>query len=451
VWSGLACLSALFVLSGCSPESDSDSRLNVILVVLDAARADHFGVYGYDRETTPAVDAFATEATRYETVISEAPYTFLAMSSLMSGGSPAVTGLVGRSGGIVPEALSLIAETAQKEGFATLGYSENPYVTRYFGLHQGFDVFEEAFPVSAHLERRELGVNFDHAGRLSRMLARASTESDGPFFLYLHVLRPHNPYAPPAPFAGRFGSDPADQRLGRTRALMALDERGGPFEPARLERIVALYDENLAFADALFGGLLEDLDLAGLRDETIVVLTSDHGEAFGEHGRLLHSTQLYDPMLRVPLLIRIPGHAAGVETTPIQLADLGRGLRAYFRSEAGSVAGLAELGRWRSGDEPLFSWTNAKTHLVSARTERRKLVIDAKTSTVVAYHDLLDDPGEKEPLPLDLEARALRPLLLAKIREWVGASLRIDPVVEIEEDKRRQLEALGYLESEEAD
>jgi hypothetical protein len=156
-------------------------------------------------------------------------------------------------------------------------------------------------------------------------------------------------------------------------------------------------------------------------------------------------------MLRVPLLVHVPGHAPGIETRPIQLADLGRGLRAYFRSESGSRTGLTQLGRSNRANEPLFSWTNAKTHLVSARTEARKLVIDARTSAVIAYHDLVEDPGEEAPIPLDEEGRALEPLLLARIREWAGAPLRIEPVVEIEEEKRRQLEALGYLEPAEAE
>ncbi len=370
------------------------------------------------------------------------------MSSLLLAASPVVTGLGSRAGGIVPPAMHLIAETAREQGVATLAYSENPYVTHYFGLDQGFDVFEEAFPVSAYEQGRELGEAFDSAARLASILDRASRQPHRPFFLYAHLLRPHNPYAPPPSFAGRFNSDPARRSEGATRSLVEMDERGGPFDPLRIERIIALYDENLAYADALFGGVLADLEVRGLSNRTIVIVTSDHGEAFGEHGRLLHGTQVYDPMLRVPLVIRVPGARAGVERQPVQLADLGRGLRAVFLDEPNAVAGLTRLGRDRSDRQPLYSWTNAKAHLAAARTPRRKIIIEAITRRVEAYHDLVADPDEKHPIRLDAEGEALRSGLRAGIAEWMGLSPSIEPTSEIDSERRRQLEALGYLEPE---
>jgi arylsulfatase len=424
--------------------------MSVLLVLLDAARADHFGAYGYERATTPAIDAFAADALRYETVIAEAPFTFLATASLFTAGSPAVTGLVGRSGGRIPASLSLITEAARESGFATVGYSENPYITEYFGFHRGFDVFEEAFPVSLHLKRGQLADDFDSGARLDAILDQAVSDPSRPFFLYAHLLRPHAPYAPPAPFAGRFGSKREQRALGESRALEALDARGPPFDPMTLEALVALYDENLAYSDALFARLLSGLEARGRLDRTIVILTSDHGEAFGEQGRLLHSTQLHDPMLRIPLVVRVPGARSGVESRPVQLADLGRALETYF---ADPVEGSAfrRLGHDRVEDAPLYSWTNAKTHLVAARTPTRKLVIDAATRRIVAYYDLMADRNEQRSIPLDPAGRALAPLLQAKIDQWVGLPVRIETDPELDPEKRRQLEALGYLEPEEKD
>ena len=437
---------AIVLLSCTAFDSNPPARYNVVLVVMDAARADHFGSYGYARNTTPHADTLAARASRYETVISEAPFTFLATSSLFTASSPAVTGLVGHAGGIVPDNLELISETARDKGFATLAYSENPYVTHDFGLAQGFEVFEEAFPAIDYRRRREIDPDLDSAARLAAIVERAAADPNRPFFLYAHLLRPHNPYAPPAPYAGRFGSSPTDLPEGETRSLVALDKEGGPYDEVRLEKIVRLYDENLAYADGLFGGLIADLEARGLREQTVVILTSDHGEAFGEHGRLLHNSLLYDSMLRIPLIVDVPGGQPRVVDRPLQLADLGSALRAYFRNDDGSASALTRLAADRDPEAPLYSWTNANPHLVAARTERRKLIIDAVTFGVVAYHDLTTDPGELWPIALDREGRAMVPGLVAKIGEWVGISLKVEAGPELDPTRRSQLEALGYLE-----
>lgn len=446
-------IACLFVLVGSAPTfanaqsvEDTISRPNVVVVVLDAARADHFGAYGYRRDTTPAIDAFAESATRYEVVVSEAPYTFLATSSLFAGASPAMTGLGARTGGRVPESMGLIAETARESGYQTFAYSENPYVTRYFGLAQGFDVFDETYPHSDLMQGKELSADVDSAARMNSIVDRAVAAKGVPFFIYAHLLRPHNPYAPPAPFAGRFGSDPAHRGDGATKTIVEFDRGGAPFDQARLDRLISLYDENLAFADSLFAELLASIEAAGVLDETVIVLTSDHGEAFGEQGKLLHSTQLFGPMLRVPLIARVPGHSASVTNRLVQLGDLGSGLRNGFMS--GDFGGLTKLGEHRPAGEPAYSWTNAKNHLISARTETRRLVIDMKSTEVIAYHAIsaasVGSVGERA-IALDEEGLALREKLLRRLAEWTGAVPAASARDELEPEKRRQLESLGYL------
>jgi len=416
---------------------------NVVVVVLDAARADHFGLYGYERDTTPTIDDFAKGATRYDVVLSEAPYTFLSTSSLFAGASPAETGLGARTGGRVPESMELIAETARDAGYRTFGYSENPYVTRYFGMAQGFDVFGEVYPTSNLRTGRELPENIDSAARMKSMIEAATGATDEPFFFYTHLLRPHNPYAPPAPYAGRFGSEPGHRTEGTTQALVALDRAKRPLDTAQIDRVIALYDENLAFADSLFAGLLSNLEEAGVLENTVIVLTADHGEGFGEHGRLLHSTQLFDPMLRVPLVVRIPDGVGGVQSTPIQLADLGAALRSGF--ETGEFAGMETLGRERPPRAPLYSWTNAQTHHMAARTPTRRLVLDMVSQDVVAYH-ALTQAGDTE-IAMDAEGEAMRVDLLARLADWTGALPDVAAPPELDPVKRRQLESLGYLQN----
>ena len=433
--------------AGDSAESGVSSSPNVVLVVLDAARADHFGAYGYTRPTTPHADAFAATAVRYARVMSEASYTFLSTSSLFAGASPAATGLGARTGGRVPGAVELLAEIAREHGYATVAYSENPYVTGYFGLDQGFDVFREAWPTDALASGQEIAPDLDTEAEIESALREAAGDASRPFLLYLHLLRPHNPYAPPLPFAGRFGSTEADRPRGSTSSLMAMDAQGPGFEPGAIAKIRTLYDENLAYADALFGALIDALEARGLRDDTIVVLTSDHGEAFGEHGRLLHATQLYDAMLHVPLLVHVPGEDADVVTTPIQLADLGRGLRRVV--EGGPAVALTRLGEERDPERPLYSWTNGKTGQIAAWTPERRVILDMRSRETIAYYDLEVDPDSRSRVALDAAGEALAAAANRQVDAWTGraptgsaatAAEPLDPL------KRAQLEALGYLD-----
>ncbi len=414
----------------------TEAPMNLVVIVLDAARADHFGSYGYARNTTPNADAFAADATRYAHVRAEAPYTFLSTSTLFMGASPDITGLGARTGGRVPESMELLSEQARDAGFRTFGYSENPYVTRYFGLAQGFDVFEEAYPTEALEAGRELSPDIDSAGRLAAMIDRAS-QGEAPFLFYAHLLRPHNPYLPPPPHAGLFGSGASDRGLGSTSSLVTLNRRGPPYTADVIERIVALYDENLSFGDALFGGVLDALAAVGIADRTVVVLTADHGEGFAETGALLHSTRLDDAMLRVPLVVRVPGESPGVESIPIQLEDLGRGLRRFVAGD--SPATLTRLGAGRDSGRPLVSWTNARTGWIAAWTPERRVVIDARTQKFIRVEDAMG-----AEYPPDDEARALRRLLVSRVADWVGTTpASAEPPLDA--TRLKQLEALGYI------
>lgn len=400
------------------PDASAGAGPSIVVVVLDAARADHFGSYGYARSTTPRADAFAGSATRYATVLAEASYTFLSTSALFTGQSPAESGLGARNGGRVPARFRLLAEEARAAGYSTWGYSENPYVTDYFGLTQGFDVFIEALPTSEIDVAHSFDPPTDAGERLSALTREIARADDRPFLLYVHLLRPHNPYRPPAPFRGRFGSGEGPAIGGETPAILALDRAGPPYPEASLETLVDLYDENLAYADFLFGELLDALERHDLDRNAIVVLTSDHGEAFGEHGRLLHSTQLYDEMLRVPLLVRVPGGAAGVVNRPVQLADLGQGLRSVVRG--GSSSALTRLSRGTDPGEPLFSFTNAATGKLAAWTPEHRLLLDMRSQEAVAYYDLAADPANEHPIPLDAEGRRLLAAAREATRAWTG-------------------------------
>ncbi len=420
-----------FAPTACSPGPSGPP--NVLVVVLDAARADHFGTYGYERDTTPHIDAFARDAVRYETAIAESAYTFASTAALMTGLPPAETGLLSPQR-LGPD-LRLLAEVAEAAGRLAVGYSENPYITRYFGFEQGFTLLDEAVAVGRKSQRPV----DSHAG-IARLFTRLDYERDRPFFAYVHLLRPHNPYAPPEGFAGRFGSR-ADRRVdGSTATLLALDEGKREPQPGQMENIIALYDENLAYGDALFGEILAGLRERGRLANTVVVLTSDHGEAFLEHGRMLHTHTTYDEMIRIPLIVRIPGGEGGSVDAPVQLADLGTALARVLGNEPGSAEALGALGR----EGATVSFTLPGTGHAAARTRERKLIARTETLEPMGYYDLLRDAGERSPLELDAAATPL----LQSLQRGLPPEARADVVSPTDDDEalRERLEALGYID-----
>ncbi len=435
----------LLVATGCRDSNIQrntveTSARNLLVFVLDAARADHFGAYGYARETTPRIDRFAGESTLFRQVRAEASYTFLSTSALFAGASPAETGLGARSGGIVPDSILLLAERARAAGYRTYGYSENPYVTADFGLSQGFDVFDEAYALEDHLALEPISEDVDPVARLDALVRRAVNEGGGPFFAYAHLLRPHNPYLPPAPFAGRFGSRERDRTFGGNEKLTQLNTSGGPFARATLDRLRTLYDENLAYGDALFGGVLDALEAHHVTDETVVVLVSDHGEAFGEHGAILHGTRLDDATLHVPLVVRVPGTASGQVDAPIQLADLGAALGRFV--EGGPAEALPRLAETRDPTRPLLSWTFPRIGHVAAWTPDRRVVLDVRSGRVVKH-----ESADGAEATADDRGRALRRALDVAVAGWVGSGPDVSAAPpDITPARRAQLRALGYAE-----
>jgi hypothetical protein len=450
VWLPTTCLAARWLVvlvfavtsaAGCGEPAgttDARSRPNLLVFVLDAARVDHFGAYGYARETTPHIDAFAVTATRFTRAISDGSFTFASIAALFTGLPPDRTGLL-RARRLDAD-LALLPETARAEGYRSRGYSENPFVTATFGFDRGFESFETTLD---HATWKRDKRHFEHSSSgpgIDAMLDFMGEPSERPFFAYLHLLRPHNPYSPPDGFAGRFGSRETGD--GSTATLLALDKRGGEVPPERIDNLRALYDENLAAADATFGRLIAGMSSRGVLDRTIVVLLSDHGEAFLEHDRLLHGSTTFDEMIRIPLLIRIPGQGGGVVDQPVQLAQLGERLGEVL---SGSRAAVDLI---RTGSGATVSWAMQHERRACVRTRARKLIVDPSDLRVVAYYDLESDPGERNPLPPDREAQRLHAEIEARIREGHASLSRLSrrPAAAIDPDVLEQIRALGYRE-----
>jgi arylsulfatase A-like enzyme len=310
-----ACLAA----AGCFLEPPQP---NVLLVVIDTLRADRVSSYGYRRPTTPNIDAIAAAGIRFERANSTSSWTLPAHASMFTGRFPIEHGAT-QEHTVVDEALPTLAERFAEAGYATVGISGNGVVNRGSGLARGFGEFVEGWRESA-----PTGAAHDRHPNivaLRRSLQRIGKER--PFFAFVNFIEVHGPYAPPAPYRGRFLSEP-----GHSPLVQSATRRKAPayyLDPSSISddefRVLNdLYDGEVAYADALVGALMAELETAGVRDDTVVVITSDHGENIGDHGHFRHVFSLYHTTVRVPLIVSFPdGARAGeVRSEAVSLIDL---------------------------------------------------------------------------------------------------------------------------------
>jgi arylsulfatase len=449
---GIVCaVVALGVGCGRDEPPPRSNRLNLLVFLLDTARADHFGCYGYERDTTPNIDALAREGVVYETVVAEAASTFASTVAFMTGSSPAESGLLQTTE--IPLGLKTLGQRAAAAGYRTYGYSENPFITSKFGFDRGFEEFVEVFP---HALFAELGspdsLEFESDKNIAAALDWIEQPSPKPFFAYFHILRPHNPYRPTREIAGMFAGAPVPHELIETPMLLAIDRHEREISPEEMELIVAAYDENLRYADELFGIVLERLRESGRLDETIVVVLSDHGEAFLEHGRMLHTSTVYEEMIRVPAVVRHPGFAGGGRIAPpLQLRQIGRAIAQWLDAPNGSAADPADPFGVGTASSVTHSWTLPRFGSAASRSATHKLIINVGAAGCFhsprELYDLTRDPDEQQPLdPVGRpEAEQLEAAFRAHTPEDCEA-LGGNPEVDFDEVMTERLRALGYID-----
>jgi choline-sulfatase len=274
----------------------SAPRPDVIVYLVDTLRADHLGAYGYPGNTTPAMDRFVRESVHFRRAYSPSSWTRPSVASVMTGLIPSRHGAVRRESCLAPDPVTL-AEVLHGAGYTTAAFVSNPNILPVFGFERGFDRF---VPVDIH----EV---VNRADRVNDAVFSFLDEEreDGPLFLYIHTMDPHWTYSPPAPYEAIFA--PTD---------------GASATPIRTER--GRYDGEIAFNDRQFRRLLAGLRARNGDRDAIVVLISDHGEEFLDHGGRVHGKTLFQEQLRVPLAIRLPGrHQAGrVVDAPVRTFDL---------------------------------------------------------------------------------------------------------------------------------
>ena len=442
----LACGPALAVgLAACGggpPGGTAEApRPNIVLYVVDTVRADRLGVYGYGKPTSPRLDTFAAGAVLFENAYAQSSWTRPAVASLFTGLLPPAHRTVGRRS-VLPEDATTLAEILAVHGYEGMGLVRNPNVGRAFGFAQGFNRFR-----SEDRERDETMLD------RVRLWLDERQGAEGPFFLFLHAIDPHGPYDPAPEFEEMFEAGGAPAHYRTVRYLLGLNRGEVEPEPETADALSRLYDAEVAQNDRAFGELLDELEDRGLVEDTAVIYLSDHGEEFAEHGRWEHGLSLYEEVLRVPLVMRLPGVPARRVEEPAQHVDVLPTLLAYLGIEAPPTDGRDLLAARRRGDEPLDVYTHLDVDGHRAASVIRgpyKLVLPQSPSqgTAPMLFDLDADPGELRDLAADRPDIVERMLALLAERNLAGEIVSAEEIEDdqLDEDVRRRLRALGYVD-----
>lgn len=399
-------LAALLLVAGCSSGDPPDrsyaaprSRPHILIYMVDTLRADHLGVYGWHRDTSPHLDRLAGDGVVFETAYAPSSWTRASVASLLTGLPPVEHGATSRRHRLPPR-LKLVSEHLSGLGYRTHAVVTNPHVVEHWGFDQGFD----RFVVLGTDDERWADVD---AGRVNRELQDLLPGPEAPpTFLYVHTIDPHAPNDPVEPYDRLFTEEPRPAlRVGR------LDPG---VDPAELENLVALYDAEIRYADDHFGELIEELRRRGVYDDTLIVFVSDHGEEHLDHGRGGHGQQLFEEVVRVPLVVKFPGgELAGRRVeVPASLLDVAPTvLRAAGDEVAPELDGidLARMAREPSeaAGRPLFLDLELRRYDDTLHVARgvvyrgHKYIEEVLPEPRRMLFDLASDPGEKRNLLAD--------------------------------------------------
>jgi arylsulfatase A-like enzyme len=390
---------------------------NVLLIVMDTVRAQNMSLYGYARETTPELDRIARRGVVFDRAYSTAPWTLPSHASMFTGRyhHELSVGWFSPLDGRFPT----LAETLAARGFVTGGFVSNTlYCGEQSGLARGFMHYDDyavtsvgEILFSSTLGRAFVGLPWPASVRNALYLAhrkRADAVNrellswlDGaggrPFFAFLNYMDAHEPYLPPEPFAFRFADRRPDNAFVNDNAR---------YSPEQITSLMAAYDGGVAYLDSEIGRLLAELDRLGALSNTIVVITSDHGEEFGEHGYVSHSNSLHVQGLHVPLIVLMPsGSGAGLRVSePVTLRDLPSTILDLVGGPtAGALPGESLARYWQgtppAGESPILSEVNRAPNVAEwlpvAAGDLKSIVVDR-------YHFIRNGDGRE--LLYDLES-----------------------------------------------
>ena len=439
---------------------------NVLVIVVDTLRADHLPAYGYQSGSTPELDRFAEDAIRYEQAFANASWTRPSFASIMSGRFASSHSVMAKSDSL-PDDVETLAESMSRGGYATAGFVTNFNVEPHYNFQQGFDTYEFLEPefvlgadsassklllvqslrrvirrVTSMAGGAQPGGDYQDAETVNRRIGAwlndAPTES--PWFLFTAYMDPHDPYFV-HPYDGEGYSRAAHQHP----------------ELEEADRLRTLYDGEITYWDEQFGALMDELRQRGLYDDMMIVVTSDHGEEFADHGGFWHGTTLYDEQVHVPLFVKLPGNErAGTRVGHwVQSVDL---MPTILRRVGLEIPRGVQGGDLNEGTTRVFAEESHEGNILGSLRELRdfeelKIIVandgNPRGLAPVELYRVADDPGETENIA-DAErerADALTQMLDEARRAAAEGAVEGVEVHNGEDELERQC-ALGYMDSE---
>ncbi|MEE4271301.1 MAG: sulfatase [Thermoanaerobaculales bacterium] len=424
--------------------SEPDRRPpDIVWITLDAARADHFGLAGYHRDTTPFIDRLAAESLVFPNATSLAPYTVCSVPTMLSGLSFLDHRVVGPDDVLSPEVVTL-AERLAMEGYLTAAFTATPNNSASRGFDQGYEVFREMWTEGeTRVTRRAPFI----ASRVVEWLETIENDHR-PLHLQVHIIPPHEPYDPPPEF-DRY-TDPAYRGPcdGFSRTNFKLTNGILAPTPECIDHVTGLYDGNLNVADDAVRTIVQALQRRPSWDNTVLLVTSDHGEAFMEHGQIGHNSTLYTEMMHVPFILRMPAgfDAQRVDTeSMVTLADLvptllhAAGLEPPLLTDGVDLLNPAVERSHRV----MVARTSKLQPTLGLRTARWNLMVSSSGSA--ALYDLAGDPDERSNLSAEQPEVFLGLGRILTSRLDAPPMLSAERAGELDAEERRLLETLGYI------
>ncbi len=405
ILAGLTLVACCFA-TACIRHSPVPDGPNIVLVSFDAVRPDHLSTYGYERQTSENLSTIAADSVVFEMAIAQSPSTFSSNRALLTSRYPSVA----------KKSSARLAEVLKQAGYETAAWTGPGLMAAKSGVDRGFDLYSEGVdPAESPLRSKNLAAAFP---KIEAWLTENHTT---PFFIFLHGADTRSPYgAPPGEFERRFCKKYKGPLFGRAAGQFLLGirqaeqsgETATAYEVTKRDRrqITALYDEGIAHADSLLGRLQEHLAALGVWDRTLLVVLSNHGEELWDHGSVLHSHTLYQELIRVPLVIRLPGgnHGGQRITDPVALIDVAPTiLEIAGVPPAPTHLGQSLLPRIIGGHPgPVFTLASESRSLRALLRWPNKSIVDRNTGAIELY-DLEKDPGELDDLAPGHESEAL--------------------------------------------
>lgn len=458
-WSPLLPLAAALALApfapGCTaaaPEAQAAPRPNVIVILVDTLRADKIGTYGYTRrKTTPNLDAFAAGGQVWEQAVSQNAWTVPSVASLFTGVDPQAHRTLNFKQGqkletdTIADAHDTLAESFKAGGYTTAAFIKSTVISTSHGFSQGFDTFQivggkdQAWGYSAR-DLNDAAIPW----------LTTQIKSGKPFYAYLHFMDPHSPYKAPEPWYSKYKGSYTGKMDG---AHVQLEEafKAGTLTAADWEHELALYDAEIEYFDTEFGRLWGELQKAGVGQNTIVVFTADHGEAFNEHKNVFHGN-LYQENIHVPVIVRGPGIKAGRMKHYSQVIDI--------PPTVAELAGTPK-GKYWQGKSMVSAMAGGAGHTNAVYSEYagHRMVIEPSTGLKLILgdgagklYDLKADPLEANNLYATRSADVAR--LKAQLDTRFGAGQALfknfgaGKTEAMSAEQCEMLKSLGYVEAD---